>query len=182
MLAALTTLDTIAAVLVAVFALRGAFKGFAWQALRTVGLFGAIWAAFAWRTPVATWLTERVSFLPSAAAPWTASIAIFVGVFLLATWLAFVTRGALRTVRLGGLDLALGLVLGAAMGFALFTLGFVAWGKTVAGDGEVASTLQGSWAGKGMGRLDAWLGPHLPEELATSLAPVLDAVRDAARR
>ncbi len=48
MLAALSTPDTIVAVVCAVAAVRGAVKGFAWQVVRTIGLVGALWGAGAW--------------------------------------------------------------------------------------------------------------------------------------
>ena len=40
MLAALSTPDTIVAIVCAVAAVRGAVKGFAWQVVRTIGLIG----------------------------------------------------------------------------------------------------------------------------------------------
>ena len=41
-LAALATADLVVLVVCGLLALRGAFKGFAWQAVRPVGLVGAV--------------------------------------------------------------------------------------------------------------------------------------------
>src|SRR5688572_15087125 len=84
---ALTTLDMVVLGLVAVFALRGAFKGFVWQTVRLIALFGAVWGAGAWHG----WLAERLgtwfTFLPSRAVPVISWVVIFVLLMILGSYL-----------------------------------------------------------------------------------------------
>ena len=131
MLAALSTPDTIVAIVCAVAAVRGAVKGFAWQVVRTIGLVGALWGAFAWNERFGAWIQETVPLVPDVASDWVALFVIFLGLLLVATWFAWMAKGALRTVKLGGIDRLLGFVAGAAMGLIVVTAGFLAWGSWV---------------------------------------------------
>ncbi|MHC5012753.1 MAG: CvpA family protein, partial [Planctomycetota bacterium] len=110
--ATLTTPDTIVLIVCAILAVRGAFKGFAWQSVRTLGLIAAFIGAGLWHRRFGAWLDE-VSFLGEDPASWVAWFAIAVGIFLLATFFAWMAKGAMHKVKLGGIDRLLGFGLGA---------------------------------------------------------------------
>ncbi len=170
----LTTLDTVALVLGLVFAVRGAFKGFAWQAVRLVGLVAAAWAAFALQPQVGGWIATRVSFVPATVAPWVASVLIFATVFFAATLLAWTARGALREVHLGAPDRVLGFAFGALTGLVWLTLGFFLWGHFFASDQTIEDALRGSRSGPAMSWLVSTVVPHLPPEVRDRWHAVLE--------
>lgn len=118
----LTTLDLVVLGLVAIFALRGAFKGFVWQAVRLVALFGAVWGAGAWHGWLGARLGSWFTFLPEASVPFVAWVVVFVLLLVLGSYLAHMARGFIHSADLSGIDRAAGFVLGAATGLALCTL------------------------------------------------------------
>jgi membrane protein required for colicin V production len=118
----LTTLDLVVLGLVAVFALRGAFKGFVWQAVRLVALFGAVWGAGAWHAWVAARLKNLFTFLPDASVPLVSWVLVFLALLILGAYLAHMARGVIRSADLSGLDRTAGFVLGGATGLALCTV------------------------------------------------------------
>ena len=118
----LTTLDLVVLALVAVFALRGAFKGFVWQAVRLVALFAAVWAAGAAHGWVAARLPNVLTFLPNAAVPLVSWLLVFLAVLILGAYLAHMARGVIRSAELSGLDRTAGFVLGGATGLVLCTV------------------------------------------------------------
>lgn len=124
-----TTPDLIVLGVCLLFAVRGAWKGFAWQAVRTVGLILALFGATQWYAPVGDWIDRRVSFIPEFAAPVVAWLLVLIAIFLVITYLAHLARGAMRSADLRGLDRLLGFGLGAVMGLVFCTIGFVVWGS-----------------------------------------------------
>jgi uncharacterized membrane protein required for colicin V production len=159
-----STVDGIVLVVIGLMVLRGLWKGFAWQAVRTVGLVGALWGATAWHEPVGKRLASTFGFVPDAAAPWIAWALLVVGLFLAAAYLAWVARGLVRQLELGGLDRVLGLVSGAVLGLLFATAGFLAWASFVPDD-HVRDALQGSVTAPWMSKTVDLLEPILPTDL-----------------
>jgi uncharacterized membrane protein required for colicin V production len=173
----LTTLDLVVLALVAVFALRGAFKGFVWQAVRLVALFGAVWGAGAWHEWVAARLANVFTFLPNASVPLVAWVLVFLALLILGAYLAHMARGLIRSADLSGLDRTAGFILGGATGAALCTVLLLVGGAMLV-----------KWNNKQVLE-DALCDAHSPEYLvkaAELLAPLLpEGVRtdwDEARR
>ena len=125
----LTTPDLIVLGVCLLFGIRGAWKGFAWQAVRTVGLILALFGATQWFSPIGNWIDQKFSFIPSIAAPVVAWVLVLVVIFAAITYLAHLARGAVRSADLRGVDRFLGLGLGAVMGLVFCTVGFVVWGS-----------------------------------------------------
>jgi membrane protein required for colicin V production len=171
-LSALTTPDTLVLVACVLFALRGAWKGFAWQAVRTVGLVAALLGAGAWHQRFGVWLDDHVTFLPSAATPWVAWFLILAGLLFVATFFAWMAKGAVHRVELGGVDRLLGFGMGAVMGLVLMTAGFLVWGSWVQED-TLRSTLDGSVSVGWMARVVDTVEPFLPADVAKRWGPVL---------
>jgi uncharacterized membrane protein required for colicin V production len=174
----LTVPDMIVLGLCAVLGVRGAMKGFTWQLVRTIGLIAALWAATRFYGPVGTWIDGQFP-VPSFAAPMIAWVAVVVGVFLTFKYLAHVVKGAVKSVNMGGIDRALGFVLGAVMGLAFSAAGFVIWGHT-AGEDELLSTLEGSVSARFMAQTVDVVKPLFPEEMRTRFRKSLDALDAAA--
>lgn len=172
MLAALSTPDTIVAIVCAVAAVRGAVKGFAWQVVRTIGLVGALWGAGAWHERFGAWIEENVPFIPDVAGDWVAWFTIFLGLVLLATWFAWMAKGALKTVKLGGIDRLLGFGAGAVMGLILVTAGFLIWGSWVR-TATLKSTLEGSITVPYMAKVVDIVEPGLPADVRNRWSEVL---------
>lgn len=177
MLAALTTPDTIVAFVCAVAAVRGAVKGFAWQIVRTVGLIAALWGAFAWNERVGELIAEHVPFIPAAWSDWVALFAIFVGLLLLATWFAWMAKGALKTVKLGGLDRLLGFGAGAVMGLVLVTAVFLIWGSMVS-TSTLKESLSTSITVPYMTKVVEVVEPVLPTHLRERWGEILHSLDD----
>jgi uncharacterized membrane protein required for colicin V production len=177
MLAALSTPDTIVAIICAVAAVRGAVKGFAWQVVRTIGLVGALWGAFAWNERFGAWIRDTVPFVPDVASDWVALFVIFLSLLLIATWFAWMAKGALRTVKLGGIDRLLGFVAGAAMGLILVTAGFLAWGSWVRPE-TLRDTLENSLTVPYMTKVVEIVEPVLPQHLRDRWGEILHTLDD----
>jgi membrane protein required for colicin V production len=163
---ALTTLDWVVLGLIAVFALRGAFKGFVWQAVRLVALFGAVWGAGAWHGWLGGRLGSWFTFLPGQAVPLVAWIAIFIALMILGSYLAYMVRGLIRSADLSALDRTAGLVLGAATGLALCTLLLLLGGAILArtdNRGTFESAIRGSESPVYLVKAAELLAPMLPE-------------------
>lgn len=162
----LTPLDLGVLGLCGLFALRGALKGFAWQAVRLVALFGALWGAGAWYGWLAERLRSWMSFLPEKAVPFVAWGAVFLGLLLLGTYVAHMARGVIRSAELSGLDRLAGLALGAAAGLGLATLLLLvgAAGLNAFGQRQVLDdALVGSVTPPYLGKASEFLEPLLPE-------------------
>ena len=175
MLAALSTPDTIVALVCGVAAVRGVVKGFAWQVVRTAGLVGALIGAGAWHEGVGAWLERSFEIIPDAAAPWIAWFAILVLLLLAATSFAYMARGLVKRVRLGGLDRLLGFAAGAAMGLVLVTAGFLVWGSFVRPE-TLRGTLDGSITVPYMAKVADLVEPLLPDDVRRRWGEVLNTL------
>ena len=176
---ALTTLDLVVLGLCALFALRGAMKGFVWQAVRLVALFGALWGAGAWYG----WLGERLghwfSFLPDRSVPFVAWGVLFLGLLLVGSYVAHMARGLIRSAELSGLDRMVGLALGAAMGLGLCTLLLLIGGALANAFGQrtlLDDTLRGSVTREAMVKSAEWLEPLFPPGLRDVWSGALGSV------
>lgn len=169
MLAALplTTLDLVVLGLTAVFALRGAFKGFVWQAVRLVALFGAVWGAGVWHGWLAQRLGSWFTFLPDASVPFVSWVVVFLGLMVLGAYLAHMARGLIHSADLSGLDRTAGFVLGAGTGLALCTLLLLLGGALLGKErftepGMIRDALAGSQTPAYLVRAADLLAPMLP--------------------
>ena len=123
----LTTPDWIVLGLCLVLGARGAVKGFAWQLVRTIGLIAGLWGATRFYAPVGDWLDERLP-IPEMTTPvvaWLGILALTVVVFGFFAW---IVKGAMKKVNLGGLDRVLGFFLGGVMALTFAAIAFVLWG------------------------------------------------------
>jgi uncharacterized membrane protein required for colicin V production len=161
---AVTTVDGVVLAVVGLMVLRGLWKGFAWQAVRTVGLVAALWGATAWHEPIGRRLASTIDVLPDAAAPWIAWVALVVVLFLAAAYLAWVARGLVQQFQLGGIDRLFGIASGAALGLLLATAGVLVWASFVP-EAHVREALRGSVTAPWMGRTVDLLEPVLPADL-----------------
>ena len=143
-LAELTAADSIVLVVCLVLAVRGAIKGFVWQAVRTIGLIAALWGATVFADRFGDWLDTHIPMMPDVASDVIAWILIAAGVFLLVSYFAHMARGAIRTADLTAPDRVLGFGLGAVMGLVFCTIGLIVWGGFQPDDDELKSAVEGS--------------------------------------
>jgi membrane protein required for colicin V production len=174
-LAALATPDLVVLAVCALFALRGAWKGFAWQAVRTIGLVLALFVAGWGHVRFGVWLGAHVGLLPDGAAPWVAWFGLLAGVFLVATFFAWMARGAVRSVKLGGLDRLLGFAMGALMGLVLVTVVFLLWGSWVPRE-RLESVRRDSVTIPWMAKVVEVAEPWVPEDVRLHWGPVMHAL------
>jgi uncharacterized membrane protein required for colicin V production len=173
-LAAITTPDVVVLGVCALWAIRGAFKGFAWQLVRLVGLAGALVAAMAWHKPLGAWIHRSFS-LATTPAEWAGFFVIFAAGLILATFFAYMAKGAIHGIRLGGLDRAFGALLGAVFMFTLLTLVFLVWGSVW--PGALAGLLEGSLTAELMPKVVDAVAPHMPEGVRDRWEDVMDEIR-----
>jgi len=140
----LTTPDAFVLAGALLFAVRGAFKGFAWQLVRTLALLGALWGAGLLADDAEEWLSRNASFVPEFARPVLAWAGMAVLIFAVVAVFARMARGAVRTANLSGPDRLLGFVFGALMGVALAAIAIVVWGGFQEEDESLAHALEGS--------------------------------------
>ncbi len=169
--------DMILLGLCALLGIRGAIKGFAWQLVRTIGLVAALWAATRFYDPVGGWLDERLP-IPSMTAPWVGWLGVLAVVFLVFSYLAWVAKGAVKTINLGGLDRLLGFLLGGVMALLVGAAAFVMWGHYV-GEDRLRTTLEDSISARYMAEAVDVVAPLFPEDIRTRFRKSLDAL-DAA--
>ncbi|MFV1959767.1 MAG: CvpA family protein [Planctomycetota bacterium] len=179
MCATIATPDVVVALLCGILAVRGAMKGFAWQAVRTVGLIAAVVAAGAGYRPLAGWIEQKMSFVPDVAAPIVAWFALFVGVLLVATWFAWMARGAVRTIKLGFADRIAGFLMGAIMGLVLLTIAFLAIG-TYLPDAQLRDAMEGSISVRAMAEVAHVAEPVIPEKIQRHWQDALRTLQDMA--
>ncbi len=177
-LATIGTADGIVLAVCAVLAIRGAFKGFVWQAVRTVGLIAALWLAGMFHADVGAWMDRKISVLPSVWAPTAGWLGVVAGVWLIVAMLAWMARGAVRTVDLTGTDRALGFGLGAVMGLAFATVGFVVFGR-IASEKALTETLTDSQSAQYMARFLDIAEELVPPEICERYCDTFDAIRAA---
>ncbi|MFM8386891.1 MAG: CvpA family protein [Planctomycetia bacterium] len=162
----LSTLDLVLVAVVALFALRGALKGFVWQVIRFVAAGLAFACASLADDPLAPVLRSVFPSLGEAAAPSVAWSIVFFLVLLLGTWAAHLARGLVHSVALAGVDRIAGFLLGAATG-VLFSLLVVvmggAWLEASGRQEQMAHYTKGSQLLAPLGRLADTLGAYLPQ-------------------
>jgi uncharacterized membrane protein required for colicin V production len=174
-----TVPDTIVGLVCAVLAVRGAMKGFAWQAVRTAGMIGALWGATSWYAPVADWLDRTFAFVPTVAAPLIGWLLILIGIMLVFAYLAYLARGAIRSANLTAPDRILGLVLGAIMGLVFCAVGFVVYGHLIVGEDDLRDTLRGSVSARYMAHAIEVVEPLFPDEVRERFGKALTALDEA---
>lgn len=180
MLASLSlgTLDWVVLVVCAVLAVRGATRGFMWQAIRTLGLVGGIWVAGVLHRSFGVWVDERVPFIPTAWTPIAAWLGIVVGVFMIATLFAWMARGVVRDGELTTTDRTLGFVMGGVMGLAIMTIALAVYGHVASVD-KLRDTIKDSVAAKGMARLVHVAEPLVPGSVRDRFEASLEALKEA---
>ena len=176
----LTVPDSIVLVVCLIVGIRGAFKGFVWQAIRTVGLIGALWGATHFHVPIGERLGEWFGFLPTFALPVVAWLLIVVGIFVVFAFLAYMARGAVRTANLTNVDRLFGLALGAVMGLCFCAIAFVIWGflflKT---DAQLEEALRGSQSARFMTKIIEFVDPLFPDAVRERFGASLKAIEKA---
>ncbi|MBL8897892.1 MAG: CvpA family protein [Planctomycetes bacterium] len=105
--------------LIAVFALRGFFRGFVRQAALFAAIFGGISLANLFAEPLAGELPDLTSTLDTGDRLFAAYLAIFLGTLLLAALIARFLETTLDLLQLRSVDRLLGFALGAACGTSL---------------------------------------------------------------
>lgn len=174
----LTTPDTIVLVACVVLGLRGAFKGFAWQLVRTLGLVAALWAAGTFYEPVGNLLDSALPILPDAAAPVLGWVLVLLVVFLVCSYLAHLARGLVRSAELTAADRLFGFALGAVMGLVLCAAALVVWGH-LAGEDEIKDTMRGSMSARYMATVVEVVDPLFPDSVRERFRKALDALDEA---
>jgi membrane protein required for colicin V production len=172
---ALSGPDGVVLGLVGLFALRGAWKGFVWQAVRTGGLLIGLLLAARWNVGVGRFLAARFAFVPDAYADVAGWILVVAGTFLVTTIVAHLLRSTVADARLSGLDRVLGLALGAALGLGVAAFGFTLWASTQS-DRVVRETLGGSVSTTWMARAVTAVRPLFPEGVRERWSPVLESL------
>ena len=115
-------IDVVLAVVLALFALRGFWRGFSREIFALIGLIGGLAVAGASYADAAMMLPPEV---PDIVRPATAFIGIFLGVALAAKLAGMVIHRLLGLTLLSPLDRAAGILLGAAKGVAVITIGTI---------------------------------------------------------
>jgi membrane protein required for colicin V production len=174
-LAALSTPDVIVLVAVGFFALRGAWKGFVWQLLRTAGLVAGLFVAARYSAAVGRFLAERFAFVPDRASDLIGWAVVVVGTFLAVTLVAHLVRDAVRQTHLSGLDRMLGAGLGGLLGLLLVAFGFTLWASTMS-DAEKREVLGGAVSTTYMAQAIDAVKPLFPDGIRERWAPVLSAL------
>ncbi len=172
----LATPDWIVIAVCGLFAVRGAFKGFAWQAVRTAGLIAAILVANLFYERLAAWLDEKASFLPATNV--IAWCLIAVGLFVALGVFAYMARGLVRSANLTAPDRLLGLAMGALMGFVLCTVAFSVY-ASFQSDADTRETFGDARSARYMARLVNLAEPLAPEPIRKHWMGVFGAIQDA---
>lgn len=175
MLAALTTTDTVVLVLVGFFALRGALKGFVWQALRTGGLFAGFLLATQFGGNVGRFLSERFSWIPSISSDVVGWGVVVVGTFVAVTLVAHLARSAVRQANLTAADRLFGAALGGALGLGIAALVFTLWASTKS-DADKKEMLEGSKSVVYMAQFIDTVSPFFPDSIRSRWEPVLHSL------
>ena len=113
-------IDVVLAVVLALFALRGLWRGFAREFFALVGLVGGVAAAATTHADAALMLPPAV---PEITRPWVAFAVVFLAVLVAAKLVGALVHHALGAVALSPLDRVAGAFFGAAKGAALIALG-----------------------------------------------------------
>ena len=172
---AFTTPDAIVFVVMALFALRGAWKGFIRTLLRTAGLTAGFLLAARLDVTVGTFLADHLSFVPRSGSDIVGWVTVVVLTYALAAFVAHSVRGAIRDLRLRTADRLLGAVLGAALGLGICAFSFTLWASARPRE-EVRATLSGSSAAVWMARTVRSVTPLFPDGVRKRWLPVLSSL------
>ena len=118
----MSRIDVVLAVVLALFALRGFWRGFSREIFALIGLIGGVAVAGANYADAAMMLPPEV---PDIMRPAAAFMGIFLGVLLAAKLAGMLLHRLLGLTLLSPLDRAAGIVFGAAKGAAVITLGTI---------------------------------------------------------
>jgi uncharacterized membrane protein required for colicin V production len=123
-------LDAIVVGLALLLAVRGAFKGFVWQAIRTGAVVGGFFVAGRLGEPAGRLLVAHVG-VPAGSADVAGWALVWMLCFVAGTLAAHAARKAVRAGRLAPtLDGVLGFALGALLGLGIAAFGMVLWAST----------------------------------------------------
>jgi membrane protein required for colicin V production len=115
-------IDVVLAVVLALFALRGFWRGFSREIFALIGLVGGLAVAGASYADAAMMLPPQV---PEIVRPAAAFLAIFLGVALAAKLAGMALHRLLGLTLLSPLDRVAGILLGAVKGAAVITIGTI---------------------------------------------------------
>jgi membrane protein required for colicin V production len=174
-LASITTPDAIVLALVGFFALRGAIKGFVWQALRLGGLLLGFVLATQIGGSVGQFLAERFSFVPAAASDVVGWGVVVVGTFLSVTLIAHLARNAVRQANLTTLDRVLGFAAGAVLGLGIAAVGFTLWASTK-NDADKRELLDATTSIEYMAKFIDTVTPFFPKDIRDRWGGVLHSL------
>ncbi|MCC6765994.1 MAG: CvpA family protein [Deltaproteobacteria bacterium] len=118
----MSRIDVVLAVVLALFALRGFWRGFSREVFALIGLVGGVAAAGVYYPDGVAMLPPEV---PEIARPALAFLGIFLAVALAAKLAGLLVQRLLGLVLLSPLDRLGGVVFGAAKGAAVLTLGVI---------------------------------------------------------
>lgn len=184
----MNSLDILVLVLVFVFGVVGAIRGFAWQLLRLLSLVLAFWLAWHYGAEVGGWLGGVGLDLDESARTLLAWVGIFASVYVVSFFLLRLTRPLIKKAQLGSADRTLGFLIGALKALALSAIGIqlLIMGTAVFPDAVVPKVVQQQmWGDKDAGirhsnavrlhqrllgeRVAGKLPPDLQEKLLRSL-------------
>ena len=172
---AFATPDAIVLAFVLLLTIRGAIKGFIWTLVRTAGLVAGYLLAARFDAAVGTFLAAHFSFVPAANSDIVGWVAIIVVAYVIATVAAYLAKGSLREVSLGGIDRLLGAALGATLGFLICAFAFTLWASTKPKE-EVRATFSGSFAASFMARAVREVTPLFSDGVRRRWQPVFSTL------
>jgi uncharacterized membrane protein required for colicin V production len=164
--------DIVVLSLVGYFGLRGALRGFTWQALRTGGLVLGFVLASRLGPGVGAFLADRFALIPARASDLVGWTAVVLLTFVAVTMVARLAREAVRASPLTGIDRFMGLVLGMALGLGLAAIAFTLWAWNLT-DEKKREMLGDAVSTRWMAKFVSAVAPALPQGVRDSWTPVL---------
>lgn len=160
-LAALGPIDALCLGIVAIFAIRGFFKGFVRQLALLAAIFGGLALANSWAAPIAALLPDPTTGFGDSDRLFLGYVAVFLGVLLAAALAAHAAENLLDQLQLRSLDRLMGFCLGGLSGAFLASV-FLALGVFFTpriGPGEqIHQSLENSlslrWVATGLAQLE----------------------------
>jgi uncharacterized membrane protein required for colicin V production len=174
---ALSTIDAVTLGLVAVLAIRGAIRGFAWQAIRTGAVVVGFFLGARFGGEVGSFLVQHLK-VPASSGDVIGWALVWLGTYLLGTSIAHMAKGGLRNVQLGALDRVLGAALGGVLGLAIAAFALVLW-ASLKEPTEIQTSLGRSRSVEWMARFVRAAKPVFPAGVVRRWEPVLDSLEPA---